>query len=381
MRVGFYTGTIQASSFGGGSTFQTAIIEALRRAQSNHEFYIYYRSDRLLFPQTEGHIRFINILAEANVQADPHPLNTLVMRDKIELMYYITIFYEDTVVPFVYTVWDLEHRHSPFFPEVSVTGWTFNQREQHFSNIIPRAYCTIIGNETGKQQVCHYYRVDPERVRTIPLPIADYIWETPADNTVLSQYGLEPQKYLYYPAQFWPHKNHIRLVKAMRTLSKQGFKLVLSGKDVGNQTYIRQAVAEYGLQDSVIFLGFVENAAMVALYRNAYAMTFASFCGPDNLPPLEAMALECPVICAEFTGAHEQLSDCALFFDPRDENGIIAGVDALRDASARRELIAKGKELASRNTTVNYISQMLKVIDDFAPYRECWSAQEFYIHK
>lgn len=381
MRVGFFAGTILPDFFyGGGAVFQGAIIEALRRVQCGHDFYVYYRCLKSIFPKLDGRVHFVNVLEEVNAQADQHPLNTLVLRDKIELLYFITIDFEVIGVPFVYTVWDLEHRHSPFFPELSVTGWDFTRREQLFSSVIPRAYCTVIGNETGKRQVCNYYQVDSERVRVLPLPVADYIRETPPDDGILAQLGLEPQKYLFYPAQFWPHKNHVRLVKAMAALREQGLKLVLSGRDFGNQKYVRQKVAEYGLQDCVLFPGFVENAGMVALYRNAYAMTFASFCGPDNLPPIEAMALGCPVICSDFTGARDQLGENALYFDPRDESGVIAGVNALRDPALRQRLVSGGLELAQSRTAANYVKQMLTIVDDFIPYRECWSSQEVYIH-
>ncbi len=167
----------------------------------------------------------------------------------------------------------------------------------------------------------------------------------------------------------------------MRVLKERGFKLALTGRDMGNRDYIEEKIAEYGLQDCVVLPGFVSDAEMVALYRNAFAMTFASFCGPDNLPPLEAMALGCPVICAEFTGAREQLGDCALYFDPRDEQGIIAGVQALDDATLRQHLTTAGRELARGRTTAEYLRQMFSIIDEFAPYRECWSSREFYIYK
>ncbi len=197
MKVGFFAGNIFSVSFGGGFTFQTTIIEALRRAKCSHILYIYYHAEHMLFPTKDGNLRFVNVTLETNPQTDPHPLNTLAERDKIELMYYITPFYSHTLLPFVLTVWDVEHRLHPFFPELSVSGLTLPQREQYYADIIPRAYRTVIGSEIGKHQICRYYDIDPERVCTIPLPVPGYIWNTRPDMGILARVGVEPHRYLF----------------------------------------------------------------------------------------------------------------------------------------------------------------------------------------
>jgi glycosyltransferase involved in cell wall biosynthesis len=53
----------------------------------------------------------------------------------------------------------------------------------------------------------------------------------------------------------------------------------------------------------VRFLSFVTISDLIALYRHADTMAYASFSGPENLPPLEAFALGCSVGESEFPGA------------------------------------------------------------------------------
>ena len=55
---------------------------------------------------------------------------------------------------------------------------------------------------------------------------------------------------------------------------------------------------------------------LIALYRHALALTFVSYFGPDNLPPLEAFALGCPVITSAIEGVDEQLGNAALYVNP-----------------------------------------------------------------
>jgi hypothetical protein len=70
------------------------------------------------------------------------------------------------------TVWDLEHRKQPYFPEVSVTGWTWEEREQIYRAVLPRASFIITGTQVGRDEIVHYYGVNPNNVRVVPFPVA-----------------------------------------------------------------------------------------------------------------------------------------------------------------------------------------------------------------
>lgn len=381
MRVGFFVGRIQPEEYGGGNTFQVSIIDELKNITSRHEIFIYYENEKGLFQDSQN-IKFINLHLEKIMkrkrrfyQRKKHwvePFDLLIQRDKIELIYFLTPAFNIPKVPYIATVWDLAHRVHPYFPEVSTTGWTFDMRETHYSKALPQATYVVIGNNAGKNQVCRYYNIDESRVRTIPMITPRYVYELEADNSILERCKLEPQKYLFYPAQFWPHKNHIRLVKAMKILKNQGFKLVFTGAEKGNKKYIEKMVNEFGLTNDILFLGFVSKKELISLYKNAYALAYVSFFGPDNIPPLEAMALKCPVIYPKIEGAQEQLQDCTLYFNLLDENDLIAKIENLKDEKLRNRLIEKGEKLAHNCHVKNYVESMLKIIDEFVPIRECW---------
>src|SRR5262249_55724792 len=156
--------------------------------------------------------------------------------------------------------------------------------------------------------------------------------------------------FLLYPAQFWPHKNHVNLLKALDFLRKRNglrLNLVLTGSDKGNQHYVRHKVREWELSDQVFDLGFVSREELNALYRGALALIFPSFFGPDNIPPLEAFALGCPVLASRIAGAEEQLRSAAMLFNPADPVDIADKVLAVRsDPALRKRLIEEGKQIA-----------------------------------
>src|SRR5262249_59697230 len=72
--------------------------------------------------------------------------------------------------------------------------------------------------------------------------------------------------FLFYPAQFWAHKNHVTLLEALALLrSDHGFDvhLVLAGSDQGNQPFVVERIAAVGLSGAVHVRGFVERPELV----------------------------------------------------------------------------------------------------------------------
>jgi glycosyltransferase involved in cell wall biosynthesis len=387
MRVGFFVGEIQKVTVGGGATFQTNILYQLIRTKSDHKFYIFYKSNDNLFDDSEN-IKFINLSKLkkrlfSKKDDKEISLNDQILELKIELVWFLTPHYEFVEAPFVLTIWDLQHRLQSYFPEVSLSGWDFNKREKFYSEYIPKASYVVIGNNQGAGEVEKFYNFPRERIKTIPLPTPQFVFEDLADDKILSKNNLVKGNYLLYPAQFWPHKNHIRIIKALDILKKQGikWKVVFTGSDKGNKDYIEAKVKEYNLKDEVKFLGFVSKAELISLYKNAFATTFLSAFGPDNIPPLESMALGCPVICADAKGMKEQLGDAAIFFNPFNENELVEKIKELSgNDNIRAAMIENGKIVAQSVTTDKYIEKMISLIDEFSPIRECWSDQDRYIH-
>jgi glycosyltransferase involved in cell wall biosynthesis len=344
---------------GGSATFQQALLAGLKRMRSAH--------DCSYVQPTPGN---------GVVQA-------WVAERQIDFVWFLSPYYEPVEVPFASTVWDLAHREMPYFPEVSLSGWTFDQRESFYQHVLPRASIVVIGNSAGARSVNSFYRVPSENICAIPLPV-DYEplqWIT-ADVSVLQPYGLTPGEYLFYPAQFWPHKNHITLVDTLAALRSEGkpFKLVFTGSDKGNRAHVESYVAQHGLKDFVVFAGFVETRVLHQLYLNAFAMTFASLLGPDNLPPLEAMALGCPVVCATYNGAREQLGDAALFFDGLDFDAATDEVLKLGDVELRKQLIAQGQALVQTRSADEYVKKINAALDQFSRKRRLWAPGNAYRH-
>jgi glycosyltransferase involved in cell wall biosynthesis len=147
----------------------------------------------------------------------------------------------------------------------------------------------------------------------------------------------------------------------------------LVGSDKGNLDYIKKLTKDLELAEQVHFLGFVPQEDLISLYHNAFALTYLSFFGPENLPPLEAFALGCPVIASRVSGAEEQLSDAAIFVDPSRPDDIARAIESLyKNPDLRNTLINRGLERASSWTGEDYIRGIFFMLDQFEPIRSCW---------
>ena len=241
------------------------------------------------------------------------------------------------------TIHDLMHRYEQSFREAASPA-RYALREQRFKGIVEWAEAILVDSETGRRHVVESYGADPEHV--LPLP---YI-APPAEAATLeatelrARYHLPPQ-FLFYPAQFWEHKNHARLLEALARLRADGSdaRLVLAGARSSGYAAVSQRARELGLGDAVTFAGFVPQEHMRSFYACARGLVMPTFFGPTNIPPLEAFAAGCPVAVSNVYAMSEQVGDAALLFDPRSVDEIAAAMRRLwEDGALREELRRKG---------------------------------------
>lgn len=378
LRVGVVTGNHEPGA-GGAWTFSAALAGALQTTQSPHAFLVL---DDILEGggskrPASGRLR--RLLGQRLNDENINPLEALVESERIDLVWLMKPWSEPLSVPYIATVWDLEHRKQPYFPEVSTTGWTWSAREKVYNALLPRASMIITGTQAGKEEVLRYYHVNPANVMVIPFPAPAGALMVPSLDVagIKEKYRLNGD-FLLYPAQFWPHKNHVNLLRALSILRNENnldLNLVLTGSDKGNQDHVMRQVVELGLSDRVFVTGFVPREDLNALYWASIALVFPSYFGPDNFPPLEAFALGVPVVAANVPGAEEQIGQAALLFDPSDPSDIAAKIqDVYRKPGLRAQMISKGNEIAKARTPEAYISTICSFLDRFEAIRRCWGA-------
>lgn len=219
-------------------------------------------------------------------------------------------------VPALAAVHDLMHRYETRFPEVGENA-EYARREYHYQNTCQWAKGILVDSTLGRQHAVDSYRIDSKACHVLPYIANRHIETIQPSQDFDKKYQL-PAKYLFYPAQFWQHKNHENLLKALAKCRKEipDMQLVLVGSPKNHYDKVKALIAELKLEKAVHILGLVDEQDMPELYRRARALVMPTFFGPTNIPPLEAFALGCPVAISGIYGMKEQLGDAAIFFDP-----------------------------------------------------------------
>jgi glycosyltransferase involved in cell wall biosynthesis len=268
----------------------------------------------------------------------------------VDIVYFTTTSNWNLVLyklPFIITIFDGCFRDSPEFDEVREFA-QFERRDIVWRSAVTKAAVVITNADELIDMLCRRYAMERDHAVCIPFSPSVYVSRPGAgdeaeDAAILSKHGLEPG-YLFYPAQFWSHKNHATILLAMRLLRDQGERhtLVLCGSDPGARNGFEALVAQYELGDSVRMLGFVPSAELRALYRSAKALVMATYFGPTNLPPLEAWAVGTVVIYPEAFKA--QAGDAAVLFDYDDPASLARAIVKVGSTEERTLLAAAGKE-------------------------------------
>jgi glycosyltransferase involved in cell wall biosynthesis len=179
-----------------------------------------------------------------------------------------------------------------------------------------------------------------------------------------------PQEYLLYLGTIdHPGKNGIALIKVYERLApdlKERLHIVYAGKPGPGFEHIEQEIQKCGIQDRVMFLGFVAEEYLPQLYGNCKAFIFPSRYEGFGLPVLEAMRWGTPVITARNSSLIEAAGDAGILLNADDFDGMAAAVERIcRDASYRSDLIARGQRHASRFSWEAGAGQWRQLIESF----------------
>lgn len=245
-------------------------------------------------------------------------------------------------LPLVSLLIDTLHRDVPAalpIEEVNYREHCFTRatREATFIQSISRHVVSRLGELYAVPPARCFHTYIPAQNR-LPAPAADAL---PPPCTPASPF-------FFYPANFWPHKNHETLLVAYRLYAvaagARAWPLVLTGASDDRQKLLEELRDGLGLRERVSFLGHLDDAAFAALWTRAGALVFPSLNEGFGIPLLEAMRFGIPILAANTGSIPEVVGDAALLVDPADPRAL---ADALRRLAiregVREDLIARGR--------------------------------------
>jgi glycosyltransferase involved in cell wall biosynthesis len=199
------------------------------------------------------------------------------------------------------------------------------------------------------------------RWQVMPLG-ADHLLRVAADDSILARMGLRRGGYLLVVGSANPTKNLAALLAAHARLCAPCPPLVLVGGHNGRVFANEVAAAE---APGLLRAGRLDDAALRALYEGALALVFPSVYEGFGLPPLEAMALGCPVLTTRCASLPEVCGDAALYADAPDAPALAMALQRLlADAGLRDRLRAAGLAHTARCTWARAARQLHATIEE-----------------
>ncbi len=217
----------------------------------------------------------------------------------------------------LYWLYDFQHK---FLPEL-FSQEELNRRDLTFQNIASFAKDIVFSSEDSRSHFDQFYK--ESRAGRRVYNFVSLLEQHPAQ---LKQPADMPKNYFIVCNQFWPHKNHLAVFKALELLKKQGqnIHIVLTGKydDVRNKAYVdelKDFIDHHGLQQHITLTGFISREEQIQLIKHARAIIQPSFFEGWSTVIEDAKALNKFMIVSDIAVNREQIAINAWFFKPSDE--------------------------------------------------------------
>ncbi|MBI1920701.1 MAG: glycosyltransferase family 4 protein [Geobacter sp.] len=344
MKIAIDASTI--STQGGPRTYLLGLLDALFRIDHENEYVVFYND-----PSHMG--RFP--MAREIVLPGKNPLARLFRehlllplacrREKVDLLHCpksaIPVW---APCPVVVTLHDLiPVKHPELEKFAAHLYWRL-----HIPYAARRSDFVITISQWAREEIMREYGVSADRIAVV-MQSYDPAMAAPRDpvegGRIRARYGL-PWGYLLYVGTIQPRKNLMTLIEAYALLKKQGGvpeKLVIVGRKGWLYEGLFSRVRELGLENDIIFTGFVPDEELPFIYDGARLFVYLSLLEGFGRPPLEAMACGVPVITSDTSAIPEVIGDAGIAVPPTDTAKVVEAIGrVLADPASADVMREKG---------------------------------------
>ncbi|MGH9814516.1 MAG: glycosyltransferase family 4 protein [Candidatus Acidiferrales bacterium] len=264
------------------------------------------------------------------------------------------------------------------FPQMVFPTWRaklFWRAKVHLALLRARRILTV--SEFSRRKLCDVLGIRAERIRVVNEAGAPVFRRVPDLDPALlyERLGIAPgTRFVSYVGGFSPHKNLFLLVDVFGELAARAefgdLRLVLAGDFQGDAFFscyreLKQRVDAAGLQERVLFPGYMRDDDLLALLNFTTALALPSFCEGFGLPAVEAAACGAPVLVTTESPLPELLGDGAIALAPDDRSGwhdALARV--LRDDALRARMSHAAQQAAAALSWENSARQLLEIFEE-----------------
>jgi glycosyltransferase involved in cell wall biosynthesis len=224
---------------------------------------------------------------------------------------------------------DFQEDYLPqFFTEKEIL-----KRKREQKEVFSKGDIVVLSSIDAELDFKRLYPQANAKTFVLPFAVTHPSFDVESIEYLRQKYNL-PENYFFAPNQFWTHKNHIIVLKALKKIKENGGNAVvaMSGKEndyrnENNFNELKEFIKGNGLATQVVFLGFIPREEQLCLFKNAQAIIQPSLFEGWSTVIEDAKALGKFVIASNLRVHKEQLNKNAWFFDPNDSNDLASSIE------------------------------------------------------
>lgn len=238
---------------------------------------------------------------------------------------------------------DFQHRHLRHL----FGHGAYWKREIGFRAQVLSGRPIMLSSEDARHDCERFYPSTRGRTHVVRFAVPSQAVDFAAARRVANDYGLPPN-FFFLPNQFWKHKNHECVIRALHLLKQEGISPVVAvsgrqedGRDPEHFPRLMRMVNEWKLEQEFRVLGLIPYEHLSALMTSSMALLNPSLFEGWSTTVEEAKSLGVPMVLSDIGVHREQVSAGAQFFDPHSPRSLADALAACtRQSTTDRQALA-----------------------------------------
>jgi glycosyltransferase involved in cell wall biosynthesis len=254
-----------------------------------------------------------------------NPLSALLKLQGVNIFFNVGAPQPNFLLPFFTWIPDFQHLHYPqYFSELEI-----KRRNISFKGSALRGTRVILSSENSLQDFRKFapWAVEKARVLSFVAQISEDIYSKDPEF-ICRKYNI-PNRFILLPNQFWKHKNHQTVIRALQiALTKEPeLTIVCTGntnehRDLAYFSRLLGSISVSGVREKMIILGLVPREDLFLLMRQSVAILQPSLFEGWNTTIEEVKSLGKRLILSDIPVHREQDAPYAVYFPPTDEHSL-----------------------------------------------------------
>ena len=226
------------------------------------------------------------------------PIKNFVKKNNFDLVVFnspSSYIYYCKDINYIACLWNTEIDDLKNFVEFNKSN--FSYQKSIIETAVKDSYRLFVFTEKNKDDLVCRFKCPVEKILVQNVkPFFPQIYEKTEDKTIFRKeyenFGLNKnKKWMFYPAQFWSHKNHEYIINSIEEIDKLGMtdiNFIFCGRDKGYLSEIKSKISKKNLNDRFKIFDYLDDYKVISLYLFSFALIIPTYVGRTTMPLLES---------------------------------------------------------------------------------------------